>query len=140
MRESFVSFSHTVRIFFLFESCAFTFAAATISLTSLSAIVLPFLSRLYLISHFMFNRNFLSVRTSVGIWKVAPPILRLRTSTEGVTLPNAFSKLHNHHPRYFAHLVNCVVENDDSCTFLALPHNVVYKTCYQFIVETGIRC
>ncbi len=66
------------------------FAAATISAASLSDMLRPFLSRLYLISHFMLKDIFLSGRTSAGIWKVAPQIRRLRTSTAGVMLANAF--------------------------------------------------
>src|SRR5215218_2472009 len=41
--------------------------AATISLASLSAMLRPFLSRLYRISHFILKEIFLSGRTSEGI-------------------------------------------------------------------------
>ena len=64
--------------------------AATISLASLSAMERPLRSREKRMSHLMEREIFLSGRTSEGIWKVAPPIRRLLTSTAGETLDNAF--------------------------------------------------
>ncbi len=52
-------------------------------------------------AHFMLKEIFLSARTSAGIWKVAPPIRRLRTSTAGVTFATAFF-----HISYPSSLVN----------------------------------
>src|SRR6185295_7981477 len=70
--------------------------AAIISLANFSDMLRPFLSRLKRINHFILREIFLSDLTSAGIWKVAPPIRRLRTSTAGVTLDKAL--LHISYP------------------------------------------
>ena len=64
--------------------------AATISAASLSAIDFPERLRAKKIMFLMLIETFRSGRISIGTWKLAPPTLRLFTSTAGVIFSSAF--------------------------------------------------
>jgi hypothetical protein len=66
----------------------------------------------------MLKEIFLSARTSVGIWKVAPPILLLRTSTAGVTLANAFFHISYPSSPVMLYFINSIVKNLIAVLFL----------------------
>ncbi len=66
--------------------------AAMISAARRSAMLFSLRLREKSMSHFMAMLSLRLSRMGVGIWKVAPPTRRLRTSTAGVTFSSAFLK------------------------------------------------
>src|SRR5688572_12430559 len=139
--ESLVSFSHTVSVFFLFESSTFTFAggddfvsqffchATTVSFTAVTDQPLHA------------ERNF-SVCTNFG--------RDLESSTTNSTAAYFYSRRNiaeGFFPYFipiftgcFRNTVQSSIEQGESCILFTFPHQVVDEPCHHQIVIPGIRC
>ena len=80
-----------VVITFVLNAPPSSFEAARISFASLFAMLRSLRLRAYPINHFIARLFFRSSRTACGIWKLAPPTRRLRTSTDGAMLISALA-------------------------------------------------
>jgi hypothetical protein len=91
-----------------------------------SAIPFPLRSRAKRMSHFMPIATLRFGLISVGIWKVAPPIRRLRTSTEGGGVFECFvESLVRIGASAFGDQVHGIIEDIIRDTLLSLPHHII---------------
>lgn len=91
MCKCFISFCHSMHVFFFLKAAPLSLAASNNSLANLSTIVLSFLFLEASTSHLNAKVCLLTALTSTGTWYVAPPTLLDFTSKSGLTFSIAFS-------------------------------------------------